>query len=328
MECYATGIREISSILENLPSQYDWTSCWSELGLPYDSNSIIPTVNAVAFPGNIQILLPRNHVAMSDLNYGFTDTSGCAAHKSSDFAIHNAFSEFLERQYLVAAWLTGTCEFRIDVESVFSLVDSQTRSIIKWLTQSGDLSLICLCNSGEFFVVIAIHVHVPVSSASAGFSCGCGGSASQLEAIGSAIRELFAGLIFDLCTGVLATTPAHSYEANAQQFTEKTYRDLLPDSWLNAKSLSLGSVVSESPVHESTCLDKIVGKEGRPYAVYCEKSRMFPEWWVAKIVSPSYFVNIDTSGAINIKNKFFLDYLVKNKSSTFESIRRTPICLP
>lgn len=325
-DCTASGRASASTISLGDPvSNADWRRCWEQLGLDVSADMTLLTVPAVAYPARVPVDIPLMHVSLrADAGESsFVDTSGCAAHRTPALASANAIREFIERQYLCAAWLAGYCEFAIDQESMMAACSGGLAQVLKWLRASGQLTLLCLGDEPNFFTAFAFHVATPLTERSAGFSCGCGGSADPVEAVQSAVAELVSGLIFDLSVGVRAMQPTHRYEQNAQRFSFATYRDLLPTRWLQAQIRPLPPRKAKPTCSYNDVLDGF----GFAYAVYCESSRFAQGWWVAKVVSPSYFVNIDTGGRINLQNPFFSAYLAA-RGLPDGPFLLTPHCLP
>jgi ribosomal protein S12 methylthiotransferase accessory factor YcaO len=326
-ECESNGYTNIANLELGHPFAKEWVNCWDELRLELNADSKIPTVHGVSYPAGRTIELPLMHVSMCEdaCDQPFVDSSGCASHIEPELAIEFAIKEFIERQYFCAAWLTGTCEREIDLDYAFSKASTALSSVLRWLVQTGELKLLSLSQEAGYFVVAAFHVHQPVAAHSTGFAFGCAGSVYPMEALESAVYEMFSGLIYDLSIGVRAPELSAKNERSAQKFTSHSYRDLMPSGWLHAPSGGFNESIRSVSVRPYA---QVLQELGEPYAVYCESSRLKPGWWIAKIVSPCFFVNIDTGGRINSKNRFFSRFMLQRGFSPDMPLFRVPHCLP
>jgi ribosomal protein S12 methylthiotransferase accessory factor YcaO len=257
------------------------------------------------------------------------DSSGCALHRTAEASRQSALREFAERQSLLAAWIASRSEAEIIADGADFPEGSLAGHLFSKLKESGEVRLLFLSRMFAGYCVFAFFV-ANTEHCEARFACASAFDIRSDAAVGKALAELWHCWI---ATPMKLQTAASEPQAlNHLERNFLSYNDLEAASRLRFCADRGEPEMSVVPLHEFIRYPSVTVAELEQSVCRISENIFWYNYPVifganvfvaSKIVSPDFFLHIDTSRRLNFSNRFAvfagLDY------SRFDY---SPTCLP
>jgi hypothetical protein len=229
-----------------------------------------------------------------------TDSSGMAVHAVPQQCLSGALLEFLERQCLLAAWLTGACQSYVELRSVPDEVGNGLRENLAALMARGRVYVVDI--SLNFSACAFLALYEADTPSRIMFASGVSAKLDPVTALNKALVELWQGYChMDLLTGRMQWEPDRlekNYLAANGKGTAALF-GLRPEFEGNLGQLlgrvpaSVDRVIKElSAITDN--LAYVVGAEGDAADLL----------HFGRVVSPDCFLHMDVTKPLNRVNKF------------------------
>lgn len=251
--------------------------------------------------------------------YPLRDTCGCAFGWHPEQAVLGSIKEFLERQFLARFWLTSYCAHVIDAKTAaFLLKGTCVETLCKALSTSGELTFIDISDTGYPGVCILAVYGQPNSQHNVRYCAGMAYADSIELAVKKSLLELWQTYRFiDLFVATEQKIEdihdpylKHFLSCNHYQ----TYRDITS---VHAQTLAPVRTHPEALglKHLLRCLTrcKVLGY------IYLKMIPIEEHFgYVCKFISPDFFMHMNNSRNINLKNPYSNHFFTEIQSNRKE----------
>jgi hypothetical protein len=233
----------------------------------------------------------------------FIDSCGQAVHVTKAQAQTAAFKEFLERQALVGAWLSGKARHAIDLQPHPFL--GKANQILSILQQHGALYAFDLGHHlPAYSVIIFYFAHDKKDIVQ--YSVGLAADFQAEDALARALNELWQSYIFMYLN---ADNREHldqryQYLNDLLDFNHSDTQAVIPFLQQPGESINVIEYLTAKKYSEADCFQTI--GEFFPYIYTYESSNYYmgKEFNFCKILSPDFFLHMGICMPLNLKNAY------------------------
>ncbi len=236
----------------------------------------------------------------------FMDSCGAAVHISFEKARDSSLLEFIERQALVASWMTRQYKHKIDADVLLKI--PHYSRLAEQLLNSGEVHVFDLSVGLPGFVIMVLYFSHSIED-SVQYSIGISAGFSPLEALTKALNELWLDYSFLYTSfavwGKVEKVPdgkkytiRHLEDNNVEKTKKIMSYDLTAASDMTAEDfLKLPKITtSDALASIRTISDQVF--------LY-HKNDPRGDYHYTKIISPDFFLHMSVSDKLNIDNLYF-----------------------
>jgi ribosomal protein S12 methylthiotransferase accessory factor YcaO len=250
------------------------------------------------------VMISLAQVDSADRNFiPFIDSCGQSVQISRRKAFSAALKEFVERQALVGAWLSGQVKSKLMLEQHPYL--GQSNKILQSLLQHGTLLAYELNKHLPGYSVIIFYFSKSkkdVVKYSVGMAC----DYSPSEAIQRALSELWQSYIFMYLNADNPENldPRYQYLNELILFNQHSTQELIPFVEDNIEELDMQDFIYSKLLSEKTCLQEL--KTISPDIFMYERSNLLfgRNFYFCKIFSPDFFMHMGVKMPLNFDNTY------------------------
>lgn len=253
------------------------------------------------------------------------DTSGCAVHCTPGEAIAGALREFVERQTLLAAWMSR--EAATELEGLDRIVASLRGAAGAWrlLSEIGKVTCFRL-DAGLHAPVVFCMFEAASADAAVQFACGMGSHWSGAAALEKGILELWHTFVSTPIKMKEADRPnsrLHRLDKHFLTFNHTGARARVRLIGPAVERIDAEAYLSQRDVRQDEVVERVLAVSREVY-VYSGVEPMGSQLLIAaRVVSPDFFLHVDPSRSLNVVNAF-----TKRLKICGDAIDRSPTCLP
>ena len=241
------------------------------------------------------------------------DSCGSSSHVCPDQALNVALLEFVERQCLLASWLSKLCRFLIKIESTQDLesLDANIR-FIRDLSMVGNVYLADISLGLSGYVVLAAFSAFS-SDAHVQFSVGCAAALKPMDAVVKALVEMYQSYVLMMgmhskADKTLYARERHNHMKLATNFGDRNDTKTIEDFGFFTRH---GTVVKKlqdyivlPPLETEDILTGL--RTISENLLYYTNSFAYGDHIhiVSKVFNPDFYVIMDNGGKINFANKY------------------------
>jgi ribosomal protein S12 methylthiotransferase accessory factor YcaO len=236
----------------------------------------------------------------------FMDSSGAAAHISFENSRRSSLLEFIERQSLVASWMTRQYKYKID-PNVLLKIPRQSR-MAEQLLNNGEMHVFDLSVGMPGYVIMILFFSKSTEDY-VQYSIGISAGLSPLEALTKALNELWLDYSFLYTSAAIEGklekvadgkkyTIRHLEDNNVEKtkkimaFDLSAAVNMKADDFLKLPQLT----VAEAFIHIQAISEQVY--------LYHHQDRQ-GDFHYTKITSPDFFLHMSVTEKLNIDNVFF-----------------------
>jgi hypothetical protein len=256
------------------------------------------------------IALSTTRTETENFIYPLRDTCGCAFGWHPEQAIFGSIKEFLERQFLIRFWLTGTCIKIIDAPTVPSkLAGSRVETLGKALMMSGELSFIDISDVAYPGICVLAVYGQSNTEQNVRYCAGMAYAATLEQAMEKSLLELWQTFRFIDVFVATEQTNESIHDSYLKYFLQcnhyQTYREIT--------SLHTQSQAPSSPPIEPLCLSSLLGCLTKHKALGYIYLKMVPIenqfGFCSKFISPDFFMHMNNAQNVNLENFYSRSFL-------------------
>lgn len=233
----------------------------------------------------------------------FIDTCGQSAHVDPSSALDSALLEFIERQAMLAAWLTESYTEKIDIDNDVLL--GVYSEMLNTLNNNGEL--ICLNISGVFPIPVVMLLYFSKSQSDiVQYSVGAAASYTTREAFTKALLELWQTYQFVYFNSMdtLPSSARFFYLKRFLQFNNIHTKDLFHFNSDTKNTVSLSSYLARAESRREILLADLTAISTSIYQYRAEVGYDGANYYYSKIFSPDFYLHINTVYKFNHINKY------------------------
>jgi hypothetical protein len=233
----------------------------------------------------------------------FIDSCGQAVHADRERAFLASLKEFIERQALVGAWLSGRATATIDLMPHPLLLSSN--KIISLLQEHGTLYVYDLGNHLPGYSVIIFYFAHSLRDC-VQYSVGMAADFLPEAAIARAINELWQSYTFMYLN---ADNPEqldqrYQYLNALLNFNSSATRDIIPFIQQSSINLSMSDYLSAKRFSEKECLKKLRIISPDIFAYQTINYFFGKKFFFCKILSADFFLHMGIKMPLNLQNSY------------------------
>lgn len=237
----------------------------------------------------------------------FIDSCGQAAHITAEKALVAALNEFIERQALVGAWLSGKARFQIDLHTHHEL--NSLNHILLSLQSHGELYAYEVNNCLPGYTIILFYFSKNKKDIVA-YSVGMASDCIPLKALARAINELWQSYIFMYFNADNSEQLDQRYQYLNEliQFNHPATRDIIPFIGRNYANVSVDDLAKMESFTQQQALSQLAEISSAVYSYERHADFLGGRFYFCKVLSPDFFIHMGIKMPLN-KNNLYANLL-------------------
>lgn len=250
------------------------------------------------------VMISLAHADSPDRNYiPFIDSCGQAVQTSRRLVFSAALKEFIERQALIGAWLSGNARFKVMLEQHRLL--GKANKILRELQKHGILYAYELNQKLPGYSVIIFYFSGSKND-SVKYSVGMAADFNSATAITRALNELWQSYIFMYLNAEQPENldQRYQYLNDLILFNHIGTKKLIPFLNKPVNEINLPEFIHLPSFSEADCLDSLKKISPDLYA-YERSNQLFSrKFHFCKIISPDFFLHMGIKMPLNFDNAY------------------------
>lgn len=250
-----------------------------------------------------------------DANYiPFIDSCGQAAHVTHEFALQASIKEFVERQALIGAWLSGEAIYRIT-----PLINLQNQ-LFDLFTSNGSLYIYQLGKGLPGYSIIIFYFSSSIDDV-VQYAVGMANDYYPSVAMLKALNELWQTYQFIYLN---ARKPENldirfTYLNTLLQFNTQTTKNVIP-FFEAKKELAYEGFINQQPYTLKMYKSQLATLSSRIYLYHASTYLFGKRYYVCKTISPDFYFHMGIKMPLNLKNNYAQELKINDERLIKSSI--------